>query len=466
MDTSGLSELGMRMPVLVAGILLVLVAPLAARRLLGRTGMLAFLALLAFSPQLIFYSRYARPYGIALFCCTLAFIAFAAWIRTRRIGWAVLLVPSAILAVYFHLLSLPFIAALFGFGILSLAVLRPPGWKRALWSTSVLGLVVVVVTGMLLAPAFLNSWGALTKKMDPPLYDESTFKLAGMLVSGVDHPWIAAGFLVVAAFGGVVFTRREGWLGGCMIFAALFQIASVLVLSPAQSHQFYIFARYNLWLLPILFFFFAAGVTDLGRGPWKLLPTAAALGVLGGFSPLAKICTEGGSFMNHARFQMDFVISKFSVMKYQVLRNRTTFAYHALAHDPEDCLILEVPWYFYSCSNFQPDVQRIHRKRVAVGILDQFVPTWLPVDERRTPRPLRFRNTLLATDCDGLRRRGVKYLFVHKRLREEITHMGCVLGMVPDWDVESCDGIWRQAFGDPIFEDRWVRVYLVLPPGD
>ncbi len=463
MDTSGLSELGMRMPLLLAGILLILVAPLAARRLLGRTGMLVFLALLAFSPQLIFYSRYARPYGIAVFLCTTTLIAFAAWFRTRRIGWAVLLVPAAALAVYFHLLTLPFIAALFGFGLLSLVVSRPPGWKRALWETSILGLVVAVVTGMLLAPALLYSWDTLAEKVDPPLYVADTFKLAGMLVSGVDHSWIAAGFLVVAAFGGVVFTRREGWLGGCMVFAVLFQISGVLVASPTLANQFPIFVRYNLWVLPILLFFFSAGVTTLGRGPWKLLPTAAALGILGWFSPLAKICGEGGSFMNHPRFQQDFVVSEFSEKKHWFLRNRATFAYHALAHDPEDCLILEVPWYFYAGSIFQPDVQRIHRKRVAMGILDQPVPSWLPVNELHTPRLLRFRNNILATDCDGLRRRGVKYLFVHKRLREEIAHMGCVLGPDPDWDVESCDKIWLKAFGNPIFEDRWVRVYLVSP---
>src|SRR5665213_899641 len=61
--TIGWSELMLRLPSLVCGLLIVVAGLLLARKLVGtrRAALLAFL--LAISPTLVFYSRISRPYS-------------------------------------------------------------------------------------------------------------------------------------------------------------------------------------------------------------------------------------------------------------------------------------------------------------------------------------------------------------------------------------------------------------------
>ena len=70
--TVGWSELLLRLPSLVCGLLCVLVCPLLARKLIGTQCAIWLGFLLAVSPLLVFYSRICRPYS------AVALLAFAA----------------------------------------------------------------------------------------------------------------------------------------------------------------------------------------------------------------------------------------------------------------------------------------------------------------------------------------------------------------------------------------------------
>src|SRR4029453_15341079 len=59
----GISEPALRLPALVAGILMLPLAWLAARRVLPHRAALLALALLALSPLLIYYSNEVKPYA-------------------------------------------------------------------------------------------------------------------------------------------------------------------------------------------------------------------------------------------------------------------------------------------------------------------------------------------------------------------------------------------------------------------
>ena len=93
--TIGLSELGMRAPVLLAGIASLVALPLLLRAHVGRKASLVFAWLFAISPLHVYYSRYARPYGVAFLLASVAAIAFERWRSGGGRRWAVAYVASA-----------------------------------------------------------------------------------------------------------------------------------------------------------------------------------------------------------------------------------------------------------------------------------------------------------------------------------------------------------------------------------
>ena len=77
-EHAALSEWAMHLPLLVAGIALLVVAPWLLRRSLPIATNATWVALLAVSPLLVYFSRTARPYALLALCGVIAFVAFGA----------------------------------------------------------------------------------------------------------------------------------------------------------------------------------------------------------------------------------------------------------------------------------------------------------------------------------------------------------------------------------------------------
>jgi len=107
----GWSELSLRLPSLVCGILVVAVGPLLARKFIGPARAMLLMALLAISPLLIFYSRICRPYSAVAFFGFAALLLAAHWMRSGSRRTAALFVAAGVLAVYFHLFAAVTVAA-------------------------------------------------------------------------------------------------------------------------------------------------------------------------------------------------------------------------------------------------------------------------------------------------------------------------------------------------------------------
>ena len=82
-ERAALSEWTMHLPLLVAGIALLVVAPWLLRRSLPPATNAAWLALLAVSPLLVYFSRTARPYALLALCGVVAFVALRNWYARR-----------------------------------------------------------------------------------------------------------------------------------------------------------------------------------------------------------------------------------------------------------------------------------------------------------------------------------------------------------------------------------------------
>src|SRR5258708_7950513 len=75
-NVTGLSELGMRLPMLGAGLATLVLFPWYAARRVGHAEAVLFAAFLAISPLLYFFSRTARPYALTLLLVWVAHVAF------------------------------------------------------------------------------------------------------------------------------------------------------------------------------------------------------------------------------------------------------------------------------------------------------------------------------------------------------------------------------------------------------
>src|SRR5262249_9671900 len=111
----GLTDWGMRAPMLLAGIGLLLAAPWLTRGMLPLSTRCLWAALIAISPLLTYHTRTARPYAVTTFLCFVALFAFRRWWSgdERRWSWALLYVAATFLAGWLHLIALSFALAPF-----------------------------------------------------------------------------------------------------------------------------------------------------------------------------------------------------------------------------------------------------------------------------------------------------------------------------------------------------------------
>ena len=166
MDTVGLSELGVRLPMLIAGLLALVVLPLLIRVMVGSTTALIFAALLAVSPVHIYFSRYARPYAITLLLSFTAISGFYLWWRGGRRSGAMIYCLAGAAAVYFHLAALPFVLAPLPWAALdALRERKAAKIGSSLVRLTVTGCCLGCILAALLGPPFVTDGKAIMKKV-------------------------------------------------------------------------------------------------------------------------------------------------------------------------------------------------------------------------------------------------------------------------------------------------------------
>ncbi len=257
----GLSEWMLRLPALIAGFALLLLAPVWAWRRLGPGTALALAWLLALSPGLVFYSRIARSYAPAtLFACA-AVAAFEIWHRRGGLLPGASYVAAAVMAVWFHLGVAPLVLSPFVVAALAVAAPRGRTRREALARLIVLGVATMAALAALLAPAHGTLLPFLAGKHGRLEIASREAVEVGTWMAGVGGRWAAAAAAAVGAIfaaGLSILLRRHGWLAGFVLAAVAGQLAGVLMLAPV-AHQ-----------STIVHLVFAL--------PWALVPVAAALG--------------------------------------------------------------------------------------------------------------------------------------------------------------------------------------------
>ena len=417
-----LTEMTLRLPSLVAGLLALALIPWLLRERLSGPVLLLLGLLLALSPWLIFYSRFARPYMPVTLT---AFLALALYRRFSSDGkWLDGLGYASFgaLSIWLFFLSAPLVLAPALQGLF-------PGrdtneeQKRdsRKWAWMALT-AVIVLTLLLLAPLLDDIGRAFAWHVGPHPSAEpgDAFEggFAGLVVNGLallsgsTHWFGATLFWFFVARGAWLHRTLDRSLFRFCSFAVVFHLA---VMTPAAglrvSHLFPVaFARYLVVLLPFLYLWAALGLlapvraTRSNAGRWAQ-PVVAALFLalwLGG-GPYQAIASAG--------YHSSFAGSKQPFAgrsgAHGVVRGEEF--YRMLAQAPAATVVLESPGDEHdSILRLYAANQRIHKHRVTVTEFPLVDGSRLAFRNMVRPGP----TAILASDAS--------HLVIHLALFDEV----------------------------------------------
>ncbi|HWM89276.1 MAG TPA: glycosyltransferase family 39 protein [Thermoanaerobaculia bacterium] len=409
-----LTETVVRLPAVISGLLLLVLAPLWVARRLGWGTAVVFAALLAISPGLIFYSRIARSYAPIVLLGFGAAVAFEAW--WRRPGWrmGIAYVLLAALAVWFHLGAAPFVVAPFLYGLAD--GLRRRDLRRLLILAG-LGAATALAFLAFLVPA-RESLGVLIAEKHGELHLSWRLILDVLrLQAGTGWPWVAALFWVAAVLGLVLLTRTDHSLAGYSAVLVLGHLAGLLILAPQGHEHPLILGRYLLIALPWVLLWVAVALTPRPPLPvprahpprerGRLTGASAAVAVL--FMVLLALA---GPFVDpklwrssfaHHNDHMALMWPRSTIGPRQVPR----FYRELPASEPG--AVLEYPWHpVWRLNRAFYLYQELHGRQVVVA------PARVVLADER----IAFRNMVAGTP-EGFLASRARWLVVHRNLSQE-----------------------------------------------
>ena len=458
----GLSETGMRWPMMLSGLLTLVVFPLYVRKFLGDRTTLIFAALLAISPMLVIYSRTARPYALTILISLVALGMFHKFVEAKKSSWKPGLVYAlcAVSSVWLHLISLPMVVAPFLALGLPALIGRDWGRIRRMWW---LGIGTAVAMLALVLPPLLGHPEALAVKLGVKAPNLQT-------LYGAIHIWVGTTSLLVVLIGlslaalGAGSLWRKIPLVSSLVTGLGLTLCVILLTQPAWVNHSLTLARYLLVVIPLLLLAIALGVSRVSNAliqSWgstgKLVSLFGIISVLWltiYYSPLHKILAKPNSNSMHSVYQFGFQEKHNLIAEYQQYFPVSPF-WHLLASLPQDSIkIAAGPFYFETDNWDAARWEQISLQRVMPGYL-----TGVCVEHRWGEVPMekgyRFQNVGYLGAPENLVKRGFD-LVVYQKPVTVMTNQGEVeLGN----DTLTCEGALRKLYQEPVYEDELLVVF-------
>lgn len=507
LETVGWSEMVLRMPSIVSGMLCLLLFPLLIRKQFNDRITLIFTMLLAISPHLVFASSFSRPYGPYLLLSFLSILGFQRWVISGRTGWAVVYVLSGGLAVWVHLFALVAVAAPPLWVLLRPlldGVVTANGRGQVAVRASRVGLILALSMGLgavLLLPALVNSSSVFFA--DRPRSDVPTAlsfaEFLGLLAGTSNVPVVI--LLVLLWIGGaVVLFRTNALLAEIFGSVILGYLVAIMVMAPPKMDVAIQIARYCIPLFPIAFVGVAVGF-DRGltflegeAGKWfRLRVRGASYAIILGAGvalflagPLRRTHAGVNNFMNHAAYQESHQPLRWEhpyhsrMFNFHMTVGRETMPgfYRTLERMDPGVAVVEYPVIIGFHLNVTYYYQHFHQKRVIAGYVSDLdlrgarkagdaahanMTFDFPMSNLGSPSQTGFRNMVDVKRKDALAASGAKYLIVHRNLmKEQMANTSLDQVYLPAVDVEKTG---RREFGEPVFADAWITVFEIPSRG-
>jgi len=357
-ETVGLSEWTLRLPMVAASAAVALVLGVLAWRSFGRRAGVLAAWLAALSPLLVVYGRFARPYALVALCGAIALAAAERFRGHGSLPAALALGSAVALGAWFNASALPALGVL---GLLGFApALRGRQGDAARRSAAVgiglgSGLALALIGPSAEALARFAEAKAVVASLSPP----SAWWEAAQAVAGIRAPLGVAVF-GLAVVGGVASGLRSAPSAtGLALAAIVAQLGAFVLLRPYGSEQPLVIARYAIAALPGLLLLAAAG---LARGLDRV-PSPAAAAALGtaslllwvGFGPLPAVFGRENAYTSHP--------STLVAPLHAVAAEAVPQFYRELATGA-DLELVEAPWVLEWPLAIPADYQVLHGGRV------------------------------------------------------------------------------------------------------
>ncbi|HEY5309411.1 MAG TPA: hypothetical protein VIK97_12940, partial [Casimicrobiaceae bacterium] len=359
----------------------------------------------------------------------------------------------------------PFVAAPLLWGLAQVRDVPPVERRAALLRWLALAVATGALTAAVVLPPLLAHPLSLGAKGGIDAPDAQTLLGVWYAWFGTPSTGVVLACLALAALGFPQVWRalpaaRTGALGLLLTFLL------VAATGPMWSHLPVTISRYLLPIVPLLLLAVAAGTVRLAEriavpptGPrraLRLLTMALPVALLAVESPLAPLLRRPNAQTQHLVNYIDFrpehnpYIPQFAAMPL------SPFWADLVAQPPGSVRIAAAPFYFESYDWDAPRWERLSTQTVVPGYL-----TGLCVDRRagempRDPR-YRFANAVHLADADDLDAKGIDFVAWQKPYLLDVAGHSEQIG----GDTASCEGVLREKFGAPTFEDSHIIVFPV-----
>ncbi len=502
LETVGLSEFGLHSLQLISGILSLIVFPLIIRSLFNGKVTIIFSWLLAISPLLVFYSRYARPYMIVVFLSFISVFSFYFWIQERRILYVVIYVILAVLASYFSLASSAFVTAPLAYTF----ILRMLGRRFAvqhhgselpqLKELILVAICLITGTSALFLPA-IQSLQGITSTAGQGSFEPTLIIGSINLFAGCSSYGGSLILTVLALYGAYNLFQRNRFLFGYVVAIFFLQVLFIAMANPRRVQEPAVFTRYFIVCLPLWILLISIALYDLSKrlNGYLMAKTkrahiisngclAAALLLLLARGPLILIYKFQNNFTNHIDFQSDYTHHTIKALDARSPDLYPSF-YYDLKGETETTAIIEYPYLIFWIGNNYHFYQRFHGKEVKVGYNNH---SYLSQSGSVMDKNIKFNNFINIEDKKALLNSNATYVIIHKNMLHEIINIRRIL---PDFfpgvertegallrrlkkhpahnshfeparkDAEMALARLKGMFGQPFYEDRWIAVFKI-----
>jgi hypothetical protein len=467
----GLSEWGMRLPILLAGIALLGLAPRLLRRQAAPATLAIWTALIAISPFLVYHSRTARPYAITTLLVFIAVVAFREWWRhgDDRWRWAGIYVVCTFLAGWLHLITLPFTLLPFIFcGIASLEdfIYRPArvAW-RSFGRLALLGALTCVLLTAALLPPLLNDWSALAGKTGSDALTLESVYRSLLLCFGIASPWLLGALAALFALGVGAWWRRDAAFVAYIAVIFVGGAAAIACSHPAWVQHPGTYARYLQPAIPFLLLFVAEGFATLIAAlatAWQVAVAAVALAGLFFAGPIPGYLHAPNQFMGHPYFQFDYDPA-YNLYRTQLPNGPIPDFYRRLATlPPRSLTLIEAPWSLETNHDPEPLYQVLHRQYVKIGLVTPVCGLRDYGEYPESPGNMQLTQFVHLSALLRGETAGGDFLVMHLQSWPAPP----ILPAAPQWpDLGTCLPQIEQRFGAPVYRDGDIEVFALSAAG-
>ena len=463
-ESIGLSEFRMRLLPLMAGITTVVAIPYLLKPWLKTHELLLLSALLAVSPVLIHFSRYARPYALTILLTFAAVIALWHWWHEKDRSWLFLFMPSTVLAAWLHPLTLLFTGGgLLWFGLVALKRAFHRRETAGLVRIAIVGLMTMALVSVFVLPPLLADPASMASKTGVHKLEWKTIVWAWELSVGTANLAMVSLMFGFGVIGAIEFFKRDRHFFGYWLFMFLLASMAIVILSPAWVHHALVPVRYLSPILPLVLGLIAIGfvisIRSLGHfvssqliSHVSAIASAIWLSVLVLSGPLIETFGLRNQFSAAQRYHFDYDFAE-NLYVTELENIELPSIYDQMAQEPGEWWLIEAPWNFASHSTPLVGFQRKHQMPLQIGMMTGLCNDWsvgeLPYQSQGDNWV--FRNLVHLADLPEAQNQKNRFVVLNRQSVYESIPL-------PE-SIEGCIDELSQTLGPAWHEDDYRVVY-------